>query len=706
MKRWLKIVCASAACAAALLAGCGGGGGDDANPPGGDTESPAPAPAPSEVPNELLRAIVTVNSGGVLDVPATAGALAGARVEIPAGAAIEDAEIQLGYLDQPPGPFRAEALGAGAVAVSKTIALKAASAKPSTFNRLVTITIPYDVAAANGLPPAVLYWDEAAGRYRAAAVIAVDRDKGLVTFQTSHFSQFLAAIVSTLGVEIPDAHTGFALGVDSILHPNFGSYQYGGHCAAFASMSTHYYSMGKPVPLYQLAQEGANEQPVDDELTRTALTLGYALIGQKWAQFAPSIVQPSAADTGLLMLASMLLTGDPLHLVMHSGSAGGHSVTAFGYDAASKSFRIYDSNFPKNEVSFDWETAGGFGTYSRAASYPPNMFDNIGYASDDTFGAPAQFQKIISEWESGKLKDYYSTIQVNDDQGTAHTLVYGGSFSTKIAYEDNQTVTGRFLRPAGSTNQVYLHVYYDGVQQAAPPIDASGAFTLSFPTKLENKVEVMVLVSEHPNDFGTGFSGFGKFSVVPDGKNFFVNFGFETGDLTGWNGASWLLYDNSTHLPTKLSVTGIGFDPIATDIPTSVFGQHALRINDETPNYHATFVAQTATVPASGNPQLVFQWAAVLEDPQHSPDDQPYVEVSVVNLSKGIDLYRKRFYTNDPSFTGWTDYRGGRWKAIPWQSVLLTGLSAHAGDQVELRIVGADCGLGAHGGYVYLDGEE
>ena len=82
------------------------------------------------------------------------------------------------------------------------------------------------------------------------------------------------------------------------------------------------------------------------------------------------------------------------------------------------------------------------------------------------------------------------------------------------------------------------------------------------------------------------------------------------------------------------------------------------------------------------------------------------MDVTVRNLTKGIDLYRKRYFTSDPSFTGWKDYQGGTWKAIPWQSVVLSGLASYAGDEIELRIEGADCALGGHGGYVYLDGEE
>lgn len=683
------------------VAGCGGG----------DDETP-PAPKPPVVSNEVASQSLTAAHGGTITVPTSAAALGGATIQIPPDAAMQDISVHVGYQDAAPGPFRKEAVDAQVTQVSKTVLVKVADDAPNTFNNVVTLTIPYDVAAAGGLPPAVLYWDEAAQAYQPVSVIAVDDKKGTVTFQTSHFSSFVAVVLKALSKAIPTVDTGFRLGVDSILHPNFGSYQFGGHCAAFASMSTYYYGLKPATHLYAFAQEGATEQPADDEITRTALSLTYALIAQKWSSVASSIVIPSSGFTGLLIIQSMLATGKPVHLVMHSNNAkdGGHSVTVFAYDATQAGFRIYDSNFPKNEVAFPW-TLAGFGTYSRAASYPVHMFDYIGFASDDTFGAPAQFRQIVSDWQSGKLKDYFANLQVTDETNTVRPLKFDTPVTVKVKYLDNQKVTGQFNRPAGSTKPVFLHVWYDGVRQSATgvPLPASGQFTLNFPTKLENKVEVMLMVSEHDRDVFRGFSGFGKFTVQPEGKNFFVNFGFETGDLTAWNGKTTFLPQSGnpgTFTPTKLTIMDVGFDPIATDIPTVVFGAHSVRVNDRDNGYHTTFVSQTATVPASGNPQLSFKWAAVLEDPQHPPQDQPFVEVTVTNVTKSLVLYNRRFYTNDPSFTGWKSYQNGQWKAIDWQTVLLTGLSQYAGDQIELKVVGADCGQGGHGGYVYLDGEE
>ena len=95
----------------------------------------------------------------------------------------------------------------------------------------------------------------------------------------------------------------------------------------------------------------------------------------------------------------------------------------------------------------------------------------------------------------------------------------------------------------------------------------------------------------------------------------------------------------------------------------------------------------------------------MLEDPQHAPADQPYVEVTVTNTTKNLVLYRKRFYTNDPSYTGWKSYRSGDWKSIPWQPVDVP-VAAYIGDTIRIVVEAADCALGAHGGYAYLDAEE
>lgn len=704
IRRFLLLLCA------AVLVSCGGGGGAEftAGP------DPAPAPAPSEVPNEVARVVVTAEGGQEIVIPSNIPGIGGTKILIPAGAALgETINVQVGSQDAAPGTFNDGATTEQTAPVSKTLVVKVAEGGPTNFNQPVTVTMPYDKTAADGLPPAILYWDEEDQAYSPVSIVSWDEAAGTVTFRTSHFSKFVAVVVkkvkTSLGVD-----TGFRLGTDSILHQNFGSYQFGGHAAAFASISSYYYGRKKAstTPLYTFAQEGEPEQPVDDEITRTAISVTYSLLMSKWTTVAQAPFNTPPQVTGLLMIQAMKATGKPVHLFMKGDTAqdGAHTVLVYGYDATTQEFQIYDSNFPKNVVTLPWNAQDGFGTYSRAAAYQPAMFKHLGFATDDTYGAPSQFRKIIRDWEDGRLQSGFATLQVTDHTGTARTLQADASVSVVIPYADNQAVQGRFNRPAGSTRPVFLHVFHDGVQKTTSgvPVAADGSFTLQFPTKLDNRVEVMLVASESALDRSAGFSGFGKFIVQPEGKNFFVNFGFETGNMNGWSAASALLPSSggSPVNPTEVAVVQVGFDPIANDIPTVVFGQHAVRVNDQQNGAHVSFVAQTATVPLTGNPQLNFKWAAVLEDPQHDPQDQPFVEVTVRNLTKGIDLYKRRFYTNDPQFTGWKSYQGGGWKAIDWQSVVLSGLSQYAGDRVELRIEGADCALGGHGGYVYLDGEE
>ncbi len=108
-----------------------------------------------------------------------------------------------------------------------------------------------------------------------------------------------------------------------------------------------------------------------------------------------------------------------------------------------------------------------------------------------------------------------------------------------------------------------------------------------------------------------------------------------------------------------MTVVGTGFDPIATDLPTTLFGKYALRVNDEDNRYHRTLAFQKARIPSTGKAQLKFNCAAVLEDPQHGPEDQPFVEGVVFNATKGTQLYFKRFYASDPAFPGWKESQGG-----------------------------------------------
>ena len=129
-----------------------------------------------------------------VSVRAFTSGMQGTSLTIPAGA-LDRAELQVGYENTLPGAFPDTAIAAGAVAVSKTLVLKVSNSELSESFEPITISMPYDRAAAGDLPPIVLRWDDLAHRYRAVSVIGIDRGQGIVTFRTSNIANFTAVIV-------------------------------------------------------------------------------------------------------------------------------------------------------------------------------------------------------------------------------------------------------------------------------------------------------------------------------------------------------------------------------------------------------------------------------------------------------------------------------------------------------------------------------
>jgi hypothetical protein len=115
------------------------------------------------------------------------------------------------------------------------------------------------------------------------------------------------------------------------------------------------------------------------------------------------------------------------------------------------------------------------------------------------------------------------------------------------------------------------------------------------------------------------------------------------------------------------------------------------------------------TVPSTvADPKLTFVWAAVMQNAGHPATQQPFVDIIVEDVTNNYEVvYYKHFFANDPSYPGWIAGNGSgatQWYGINWQPVTLTDLSARKTHVLRVRVVGADCTLGGHGGYAYLDG--
>lgn len=197
---------------------------------------------------------------------------------------------------------------------------------------------------------------------------------------------------------------------------------------------------------------------------------------------------------------------------------------------------------------------------------------------------------------------------------------------------------------------------------------------------------------------------------------------FETGlDTNEWKGAygfiggtlangvvGGLITDGNAH-QTLVSAGADPNVPINMVAPTG--STRAVRIGNAVNGAGTEMLTKTFTVPAGGT-ILNFWYALVLQDPGHSPADQPYFQVRVidvatntpilgtVNLGNGSDIAvsdaANPFFKsiNNPTY-GLIAYRD-------W-SCASVNLSNLGGKKVTVQFITRDCTLGGHFGYAYLD---
>lgn len=408
---------------------------------------------------------------------------------------------------------------------------------------------------------------------------------------------------------------------------------------------------------------------------------------------------------GLYLIQVMLLTNSPQTLSLTdqlTNSALAHVALVYRYDSALKRFEVYDNNFPGETVYLYWNLADGFTVYSKYNG----LAKRFAFDSWHSSYSPDDFEQLFQGAESGWPASKFPKITLSQPTPQAsNPNLY------EVPSADDVIISANVPHAEDEANpnaQRYAQIYLNGINiVASVRVSASGDFSYRI-GKLPNPTgtDVIIIVSESPDDFRDAFHAFKQFKIRAQGSFFFKNFGFETGGFDYWDSERHLWGGGSPITPSDKSViVSSGLDPIATDLPLVRFGHYSTRVNNFDPDYHISTVSQTAVVPEVSNPTLRFHWAAVLEDPRHNPEEQPYVEVTVLDQTQNTALYSKRYYSNDPTYSGWQSYAGGNWKAIPWQVVELN-LKGHENDTLLVKVEAADCSLGAHGGYAYLDAEE
>lgn len=159
---------------------------------------------------------------------------------------------------------------------------------------------------------------------------------------------------------------------------------------------------------------------------------------------------------------------------------------------------------------------------------------------------------------------------------------------------------------------------------------------------------------------------------------------------------------NSAGAGVHTIMTG-GTDPL---VPISVVppgGGNSVRLGNSTINqYKAQRIRQTFVVGA-GNPNFVYQYAVVIEDPGagHTVSDQPYFKIRMYDQSN--NLIDCATYDVDaisaPSIGGFQSQ--GSYLYKNWSTVTVP-LGAYVGQNVTIEFTTSDCALGGHFGYAYI----
>jgi hypothetical protein len=638
-------------------------------------------------------------AGGTITADANSP-LVGVTVAVPNGAVdtSDNVKITAEYSTTLPAT-----LPTGATQASKVLSLD--KSVSYDFAQPLSVTLPVDSAALqNGDVPIVLYWSPTYNMYRATSVESVDRTNNTVTFETSHFSKYVAAFIpgivsaasKNLGVD-----SGFTPGTDGFMHPNFGSYEYpGGSGLGMTLFAEWYYGSkkkGDGTALYDKWQEGDPNSWQDDECIRELVSRSFLASSRVWGDISSiNKKRPSDSDTAAALLTAMILTKEPQPLLL-KGSTSSQAVLVYKWDPATGKFYIYDNNFPNEAVTLNWSSSSGFSGYSKAKAYSWTIksyaFEGMGVALEGS-----EFEDYYSGaqngWSSTRFGQVVLTTPTPDSKNVATVLN-----DTNVAVTG--TVTGGVKTPT------YVVYYLNGLRQEAVALK-NGGFSFTIGKLPRGSNGLMLLATDNPKDPWSSVGGFGEYTIKVQGNIFIQNPGFETGDWTGWTHESHLWYDTTpfSYKPEKNAIVTKGdTDDIDSTLSVVYAGQYSARVNNYDPNYHASSVSQTIAVPTTvAHPELRFYWAAVLEDPQHDAANQPFVDISVTDVTGGTTLYYSHFYSNDPAYPGWISLYGGGWKEIPWQTVIVD-LSSVVGHTVTIKITASDCGYGGHGGYVYFDGD-
>jgi gliding motility-associated-like protein len=185
------------------------------------------------------------------------------------------------------------------------------------------------------------------------------------------------------------------------------------------------------------------------------------------------------------------------------------------------------------------------------------------------------------------------------------------------------------------------------------------------------------------------------------------NVDFETGDFTGWTGTTGLnpgcCLAPGIITGRQTIMSGAGLDACGGFPVVCPGGSYSVKLGDAISGALAEQIIETFTVsPASTN--FTYKYAVVLQDPGHAPADQPFFKVEMLDQYGNpipCSFYFVAAGQGIPGFQNSASCPSVVYKT--WTTVSVD-LSAYVSQPVMIRFTAADCTLGGHYGYAYIDG--
>jgi len=197
-----------------------------------------------------------------------------------------------------------------------------------------------------------------------------------------------------------------------------------------------------------------------------------------------------------------------------------------------------------------------------------------------------------------------------------------------------------------------------------------------------------------------------------------LNVDFALGDFTNWN-----CFVGTTTAPSNQNIITVSPSPATVNRHTIIpkgnavdpYGnfpisppdgsKYCVKLGNDGVNAQAERVSYTFTIPPDQTDfQITYQYAIVLQDPQHLAPQQPRFTAKVMDVASQTYITCGAFEyvatANLPGFKHSTVNSLVIYKE--WTPVTLS-LAGYQGKQIQLEFTTADCTAGGHFGYAYID---